>query len=64
MLRLVGIKRFCFYVRQEEKEELLAKASEEPEETPNDKIERLKAQMDQERLERKSKLNAYKVSYS
>ncbi|XP_060572302.1 coiled-coil domain-containing protein 112-like [Ruditapes philippinarum] len=47
--------------KEEEKEELLAKAGEEPEEKPDVKQEMLKAQIEKERMERKSHLNAYKV---
>ena len=46
---------------QEEKEEILAKAAEEPEETPDEKRDRFQDVLEAERLERKSKLNAYKV---
>ncbi|KAL4228235.1 hypothetical protein ACF0H5_013668 [Mactra antiquata] len=47
--------------KEEEKEELLAKASEEPTETEDERKQRLQEKIEQERIERKSKLNAYKV---
>ena len=57
----IDISRYVIIFEQEEKGELLAKAGEDTEEKPDERQERLKAQMDKERIERKSKLNAYKV---
>ncbi|XP_052283172.1 coiled-coil domain-containing protein 112-like isoform X2 [Dreissena polymorpha] len=47
--------------KEEEKEEILSKATEEPEETPDERQECLRQIIEQEKLERKSKLNSYKV---
>ena len=48
-------------VLQFEKDELLAKATKEKEEERDEKKERWKEKIEQERLERKTHLNAWKV---
>jgi len=48
---------------QEEKDELLSRATEEAPEAPDTRQEKLQEIIEKERMERKSKLNAYKVGY-
>ncbi|XP_052795375.1 coiled-coil domain-containing protein 112-like [Mya arenaria] len=47
--------------KEEEKDELLSRATEEADEGTDDRQEKLQERIEQERRERKSKLNAYKV---